>query len=118
VLALIERLQQQARVDAKELARRGRELTLAQAKIDKLNFEIARLRRWQFGDLVAAQQAAARDLARRVARAQPDEHLSVLEHLDPSAPHLPALHQATKARDGSGGVVEDSKRPSRLASGR
>ena len=45
VAALIERLQQQARGDAQELARRSRELTLAQAK---LNFELARLRRWQF----------------------------------------------------------------------
>ncbi|MBI3759122.1 MAG: hypothetical protein HY269_05135 [Deltaproteobacteria bacterium] len=34
----------------------------------------------QLGELVAAQQAAARDLARRVARAQPHEHLSELEH--------------------------------------
>ena len=60
VAALIERLQQQAQADAQELARRGRELTLAQAKIDKLNFELARLRRWQFDAKTEAMTAAQR----------------------------------------------------------
>ena len=58
VAALIERLQQQAKADAQELARRGGELTLAQAKIDKLNFELARLRRWQFDAKTEAMTAA------------------------------------------------------------
>lgn len=60
VAALIERLQQQAKADAQELARRGGELTLAQAKIDKLNFELARLRRWQFDAKTEAMTAAQR----------------------------------------------------------
>ena len=60
VVALIERLQQQAKADAQELARRGGELTLAQAKIDKLNFELARLRRWQFDAKTEAMTAAQR----------------------------------------------------------
>jgi len=60
VLALIAQLQQQAAADAQELTRRGRELTLAQAKIDKLNFEIARLRRWQFEAKTEAMTAAQR----------------------------------------------------------
>ncbi|MFG6443593.1 transposase, partial [Roseateles sp. LKC17W] len=60
VAALIERLQQQAKADAQELARRGSELTLAQAKIDKLNFELARLRRWQFDAKTEAMTAAQR----------------------------------------------------------
>ena len=60
VAALIGRLQQQAKADAQELARRGGELTLAQAKIDKLNFELARLRRWQFDAKTEAMTAAQR----------------------------------------------------------
>jgi transposase len=60
VAALIERLQQQAKADAQELARRGGELTLAQAKIDKLNFELARLRRWQFDAKTEAMTAKQR----------------------------------------------------------
>jgi transposase len=60
VAALIQRLQQQAAVDAQELARCGRELTLAQAKIDKLNFELARLRRWQFDAKTETMTAAQR----------------------------------------------------------
>jgi len=62
----------------------------------------------QLARLVPAQEAAARDLARRVARAQPHEHLSVLEHLDPSATHG---GPPSKSSDGSRGVVEDSRRP-------
>jgi hypothetical protein len=46
--ALIERLQQQAQADAQELARREREIALARVKIDKLHFELARLKRWKF----------------------------------------------------------------------
>jgi len=53
VVALIARLQQQ-----EELARRSSELTLAQAKIDKLNFELARLRRWQFDAKTEVMTAA------------------------------------------------------------
>lgn len=49
VVALVERLQQQAKTDAQELVRRGREITLALVKIDKLNFELARLERWKLG---------------------------------------------------------------------
>lgn len=41
----------------------------------------------QLAELVAAHQAAARDLAHGVAGTQPHEHLSVLEHLDPPAAH-------------------------------
>ena len=48
VAALIERLQEQAKLDAQELASRDREIALARVKIDKLNFEIARLKRWKF----------------------------------------------------------------------
>jgi len=62
----------------------------------------------QLVGLVATQEAAARHLARRVARAQTHEHLSELEHLDPSATHRAALR--AKSSDGSAGVIEDSRR--------
>ncbi|MBI3347208.1 MAG: hypothetical protein HY020_08350 [Burkholderiales bacterium] len=58
VLALIERLQQQATADVQDLAPRGRELTLAQAKIDKLNLELAQPRRWQSDAKIEAMTAA------------------------------------------------------------
>jgi uncharacterized protein YdcH (DUF465 family) len=48
LVALIARLQQQAQADAEELVRRDREIGRAQVKIDKLNFELARLKRWKF----------------------------------------------------------------------
>ena len=62
VAALIERLQQQAKVDAQELARRGREIAWAHLKIDKLNFEVARLRRWKFDAKTEAMTAEQRAL--------------------------------------------------------
>jgi transposase len=60
VAALIARLQQQARAHAHELARRDREIAWAHVKIDKLNFEIARLRRWKFDARTEAMTAAQR----------------------------------------------------------
>jgi transposase len=58
--ALIERLQKRAAADAQELARRDREITLAWVKIDKLNFELARLKRWKFDAKTEAMTAAQR----------------------------------------------------------
>jgi capsule polysaccharide export protein KpsE/RkpR len=58
--ALIERLQKRAAADAQELARRDREITLARVKIDKLNFELARLKRWKFDAKTEAMTAAQR----------------------------------------------------------
>jgi transposase len=59
-VALIERLQQQAQVHAQELARRDREIAWAHVKIDKLNFEVARLRRWKFDARTEAMTASQR----------------------------------------------------------
>ncbi len=58
--ALIERLQQRALADAQELARRDREIALARVKIDKLNFEFARLKRWKFDAKTETMTAAQR----------------------------------------------------------
>jgi len=57
---LIAQLQQQAQAHAQELARRDREIAWAQVKIDKLNFEVARLRRWKFEAKTEAMTAAQR----------------------------------------------------------
>lgn len=60
VAALIERLQQQAQAHAQELARRDREIACAHVKIDKLNFEVARLRRWKFDAKTEAMTTSQR----------------------------------------------------------
>jgi len=43
--SLIAQLQRQAQAHAQKLARRDREIAWRDVKIDKLNFEVARLRR-------------------------------------------------------------------------
>ena len=58
--ALIAQLQRQTRGHAQELARRDREIALAHVKIDKLNFEVARLRRWKFDAKTEAMTASQR----------------------------------------------------------
>jgi hypothetical protein len=60
VAALIERLQHQAKLDSQELARRDRDIVLARVKIDKLNFELARLKRWKFDAKTETMTAAQR----------------------------------------------------------
>jgi transposase len=63
-VALITQLQQQAQVQAhahaQELARRDREIAWRDVKIDKLNFEVARLRRWKFEARTEAMTAEQR----------------------------------------------------------
>jgi len=59
-VALIARLQQQARAHAQELARRDREIAWRDVKLDKLNFEVARLRRWKFDARTEAMTASQR----------------------------------------------------------
>ena len=58
--ALIAQLHQQAQAHAQELARRDREIALAHVKIDQLNFELARLKRWKFDARTEAMTAAQR----------------------------------------------------------
>jgi len=98
VAALIERLQQQAKADAQELARRGGELTLAQAKIDKLNFELARLRRWQFDAKTEAMTAKQRLL---FAEALAEDEASLrakLAELQRGLPEGPKTPKAPRAK--------------------
>lgn len=58
--ALITRLQQQAQAHAQEIARRDREIAWRDVKIDKLNFDLARLKRWKFEARTEAMTAAQR----------------------------------------------------------
>ena len=60
VAALIARLQQQAQAHAQELAHRDREIAWRDVRIDKLNFELARLRRWKFDARTEAMTASQR----------------------------------------------------------
>ena len=53
--ALITRLQQQVQSQAREIA-------WAQAKLEKVNFELARLKRWKFGARTEAMTAQQRAL--------------------------------------------------------
>ncbi|MCR5864073.1 hypothetical protein [Aquincola sp. J276] len=97
VAALIERLQQQAKADAQELGRRGGELTLAQAKIDKLNFKLAQMRRWQFDAKTEAMTAAQRLL---FAEALAEDEASLrakLAELQRCLPEAPQDAQGTAA---------------------
>lgn len=96
VAALIERLQQQAAADAQELARRGRELTLAQAKIDKLNFELARLRRWQFEAKTEAMTGAQRLLFAEVLAEDEASLRAKLAALQDGMPEVPKTPKAAR----------------------
>ena len=98
VAALVDRLQQQARADAQELTRRDREIALARVKIDKLNFELARLKRWKFDAKTEAMTAAQRllfadTLAEDEASLQ--AKLAELQRGLPEVPKTPVLRPIT-----------------------
>ena len=67
--ALIEQLQQQLQAQASEIAlrlaeitQRDREIAWRDAKLEKVNFELARLKRWKFGARTEAMTAQQRAL--------------------------------------------------------
>ena len=60
--ALIARLQQQAQAHAQELARRDREIKFKDAKIERITFELARLKAWKFGAKTEAMNAEQRQM--------------------------------------------------------
>ena len=60
--ALIAQLQRQVHAQAQDIARRDREIAWAHVKIDKLNFEVARLKRWKFEAKTEAMTTAQRAL--------------------------------------------------------
>lgn len=60
--ALVEQLQQQRELDARQRERDAQELAFRSAKIDKLTFEVAQLRRMQFGQRSERMNAEQRAL--------------------------------------------------------
>ncbi len=98
VAALIERLQQQAQADAQELARREREIALARVKIDKLNFELARLKRWKFDAKTESMTGAQRLLFAEV-MAEDEASLRVkLAEMQRGLPETPKTPKAPRAK--------------------
>jgi transposase len=90
---LIARLQRQAQAHAQELARRDREIAWAHAKIDKLNFEVARLKRWKFEAKTEAMTAAQRLL---FAEALAEDEASLKAQLAELQRGLPEAPKAPK----------------------
>lgn len=62
VAALIAQLQQQVSSQAQALARKDAEITWRDAKLEKVSFELARLKRWKFGAKTEAMSAQQRAL--------------------------------------------------------
>jgi transposase len=98
VAALIERLQQQAQADAQELARREREIALARVKIDKLNFELARFKRWKFGAKTEAMTAEQRLLFADVMAEDEASLRAKLAELQRGLPETPKTPKAPRAK--------------------
>jgi transposase len=98
VAALIERLQQQARADAQELARHAREIALARAKIDKLNFELARLKRWKFEAKTETMTAAQRLLFAEVTAEDEASLRAKLAELQRGLPEASTTPRAPRAK--------------------
>ncbi|WP_325653291.1 IS66 family transposase [Ideonella sp.] len=94
--ALIARLQQQAQAHAQELARRDREIAWANVKIDKLNFEVARLRRWKFDAKTEAMTAEQRLLFAETMIEDEASLQAQLAELQRSLPEVPKIPKAPK----------------------
>jgi transposase len=96
--AFIERLQQRAAADAQELARRDREIALARVKIDKLNFELARLKRWKFGAKTETMTAEQRLLFAEVTAEDEASLRAKLAELQRGLPETPKTPKAPPRR--------------------
>ncbi|WP_198161386.1 transposase, partial [Variovorax sp. WDL1] len=83
--ALIARLQQKVQAQAREIA-------WAHAKLEKVNFELARLKRWKFGaktEVMTAQQRALFQEALAEDEASLKAQLAELQRELPEAPKTP-----------------------------
>ena len=110
VSALIERLQQQAQADAQELARREREIALARVKIDKLNFELARLKRWKFDAKTESMTAAQRLLFAEVMAEDEASLRAKLAELQRDLPETPKTPKAPPRRPRRQALPEHQER--------
>jgi transposase len=101
-VALITQLQQQAQdhvqqlaqAHAQELARRDREIAWRDVKIDKLNFEVARLRRWKFEARTEAMTAEQRLLFAETMAEDEASLQAQLEELQRGLPETPKTPKA------------------------
>ena len=96
--AFIKRLQQRAAADAQELARRDREIALARVKIEKLNFELARLRRWKFDAKTETMTAEQRLLFAEVTAEDEASLRAKLAELQRGLPETPKTPKAPPRR--------------------
>ena len=92
--ALITRLQQQVQAQAREIA-------WAHAKLEKVNFELARLKRWKFGaktEAMTAQQRALFQDTLAEDEASLQARLAELQRGLPEAPKIPKAPRAKPRR--------------------
>ena len=92
VVALLQRMRQQIASKDRELERSSHEIAWRDARLDKLNLELARLKRWKFGaktEAMTAQQRVlfAETLAEDEASLQ--AQLAALQAKLPEAPAAP-----------------------------
>ena len=114
VAALIARLQQQAQVHAQELLRRDREIAWAHVKIDKLNFEVARLRRWKFDAKTEAMTASQRLLFAETMIEDEASLRAKLAEMQAGLPQVPKTPKAPRAKPRRQGLPEHLERVEHL----
>ena len=90
-VALIERLQQQVQSQAREIAWRD-------AKLEKVNFELARLKRWKFGAKTEAMTAQQRALFQDTLTEDEASLQAQLAELQAGLPEVPKTPQAPRAK--------------------
>jgi len=88
---LIAQLQQQVQSQAREIAWRD-------AKLDKLNFELARLKRWKFGAKTEAMTAEQRALFAETLVEDEASLQAQLAELQANLPEAPKTHKAPRAK--------------------
>jgi transposase len=89
--ALIERLQQQVQSQAREIAWRD-------AKLEKVNFELARLKRWKFGAKTEAMTAEQRALFQDTLTEDEASLQARLAELQAGLPEVPKTPKAPRAK--------------------
>lgn len=89
--ALIARLQQQVQAQAREIAWRD-------AKLEKINFELARLKRWKFGAKTEAMTAQQRALFQDTLAEDEASLRAQLAELQRGLPDAPKIPKAARAK--------------------
>ena len=89
--ALITRLQRQVQVQAREIAWRD-------AKLEKVNFELARLKRWKYGAKTEAMTAEQRALFQDTLAEDEASLQAQLAALQAGLPEVPKTPKAPRAK--------------------